>query len=101
MASLEISQRGAIWIIATGVIAAGLFFLREPLTQFAMALILWLAIDGLADTLDKRIPFLPKWLSLPVALILVLSLVALIGFVVIDNVASIVCDMSRYEFRLN
>jgi AI-2 transport protein TqsA len=101
MATLEISQRGALWIVATGVIAAGLYFLREPLTQFAMAMILWLAIDGLTETLDKRIPFMPRWLALPVALILVLSLIALIGFVVIDNLAHILTDLTRYEFRLN
>lgn len=101
MADHDISQRGALWIVATGVIAAGLFFLREPLTQFAMAMILWLAIDGLTETLDKRIPFLPRWLALPFALVLVLSLVALIGFVVIDNLAHIVGDLNRYEFRLN
>ncbi len=101
MASLEISQRGALWIVATGVIGAGLFFLREPLTQFAMAMILWLAIDGLSDSLGRHIPFLPRWLALPVALVLVMSLVALIGFVVIDNVANIMGDMNGYEFRLN
>lgn len=101
MASLEISQRGALWIVATGVIAAGLFFLREPLTQFAMAMILWLAIDGLSDSLAKHIPFMPRWLALPVALVLVMSLVALIGFVVIDNVAKIMGDLNGYEFRLN
>ena len=101
MATLDISQRGALWIVATGVIAAGLFFLREPLTQFAMAMILWLAIDGLTETLDKRIPFMPRWLALPLALVLVLSMMALIIFVVVDNVTSIVGDMNRYEFRLN
>jgi predicted PurR-regulated permease PerM len=101
MATLDNSQRGALWIVATGVIAAGLYYLREPLTQFAMAMILWLAIDGLADTIDKRIPFTPRWLALPIALVLVLSLVALIGFVVIDNLASILSDLTRYEFRLN
>jgi predicted PurR-regulated permease PerM len=100
-ARMDLSQRGALWIVATGVIAAGLYFLREPLTQFAMAMILWLAIDGLADTIDKRIPFTPRWLALPIALILVLSLVALIGFVVIDNIANILSDLTRYEFRLN
>jgi predicted PurR-regulated permease PerM len=98
---MDLSQRGALWIVATGVIATGLFFLREPLTQFAMAMILWLAIDGLTETLDKRIPFMPRWLALPLALILVLSLVALIAFVVIDNLAHIVGDLNRYEFRLN
>lgn len=101
MATLEISQRGALWIVATGVIAAGLYYLREPLTQFAMAMILWLAIDGLADTLDKRIPFMPRLLALPVALILVMSLIALIGFVVIDNLAKIMGDVTHYQFRLN
>ncbi|MGQ0532032.1 MAG: AI-2E family transporter [Caulobacteraceae bacterium] len=101
MASLDVSQRGALWILATGVIAAGLYFLREPLTQFALAIILWLAIDGLTETLDKRIPFAPRWLALPIALILVLSLVALIIFVIIDNLAHIVGDLNRYEFRLN
>ena len=101
MSNLEISQRGALWIVATGVIGAGLYFLREPLTQFAMAMILWLAIDGLSDSLAKKIPFIPRWLALPVALVLVMSLVALIGFVVIDNVANIMGDMNAYEFRLN
>ncbi len=101
MASLDISQRGALWIIATGVIAVGLYFFREPLTQFALALILWLAIDGLTETLDKRIPFTPRWLALPIAIVLVLSLVALIIFVVVENLAEIIGDLNQYEFRLN
>jgi predicted PurR-regulated permease PerM len=101
MTSLDISQRGALWIIAAGVIAAALYFLREPLTQFAMALFLWLAIDSLADTLHKRVPVLPKWLSLPIALVLVLGLMALIGVVVVENIAAIFTDLPRYEFRLN
>ncbi|MCA8885036.1 MAG: AI-2E family transporter, partial [Hyphomonadaceae bacterium] len=101
MANLDNSMRTALWIVATGVIAAGLYFLREPLTQFAMAMILWLAIHGLAETLGRHMPFLPRWLVLPLALILVLSLVALVAFVVIDNVANIMGDMSGYEARLN
>ncbi|MGD9967914.1 MAG: AI-2E family transporter [Hyphomonadaceae bacterium] len=101
MASSEISQRGALWIVATGVVAAGLYFLREPLTQFAMAMILWLIIDGLAETIHKRVPVAPPWLALPIALVLVLGLVTLIGFVVIDNLAHILSDLNRYESRLN
>jgi predicted PurR-regulated permease PerM len=101
MAASDISPRAALWIVATGIIAAGLYFLREPLTQFAVALILWLAIDGLADNIHRRVAFIPKWLSLPVALVLVLSLMALIGIVVASNIAAIIGDLSRYEFRLN
>lgn len=98
---MDLSQRGALWIIAAGVIAAGLYFLREPLSQFAMALILWLAIDGLTETLDKRVPFTPRWLALPLALVVVLGIIALVGFVVVENIAEIIGDQIRYEFRLN
>jgi len=98
---MDMSQRAALWVVATGVIAAGLFFLREPLTQFAMALILWLAIDGLADTLDKHISFLPRLGALPIALVIVLSLVALVGFVIVQNLGAMAADYSVYETRLN
>lgn len=98
---MQSAERAALWIIATGIIVAGLFFLREPLTQFALALILWLAIDGLADMLDRRIPFVPRFLSLPIALVLILGLVALVGFVVVRNIAAIVADGGAYETRLN
>jgi predicted PurR-regulated permease PerM len=98
---MDLSQRGATWIIAAGVIAAGLYFLREPLTQFALALLLWLAIDGLAETLDKRLHFLPRLGALPVALVIVLGLITLIGFVVVTNISAMSQDFTRYETRLN
>ncbi len=98
---MDLSQRGALWVIAAGVIAAGLYFLREPLTQFALAVMLWLAIDGLAETLDKRIPFMPRLAALPIALVAVLGLVALIGYVVVANITAIIGESERYEIRLN
>jgi predicted PurR-regulated permease PerM len=100
-ARLDLSQRGALWIVATGVIAAGLYFLREPLTQFALALILWLAIDGLAETLNKRIPLMPRLAALPIAVVFVLGLVALIGVVVVTNIQAMSADFGAYEDRLN
>lgn len=98
---MDLSQRGALWIIAAGVIAAGLYFLREPLTQFALALILWLAIDGLAELLAKRFRILPRLAALPVALVMVLGLVTLIGVVIVTNVSAMTSDFARYETRLN
>jgi predicted PurR-regulated permease PerM len=95
------SLRAAAWIIATGVIAAMLYLLRDALTQFALALILWLAIDGLAESLDKRVPFMPRWLALPVALVLVLGLVALVGWVVVANVGAMTADVSSYQARVD
>jgi predicted PurR-regulated permease PerM len=98
---MDWSVRAAIWLIATGVIAAILYLLRGALTPFALALILWLAIDGLAAQLDKRIPYTPRWLALPIALVLVLSLVTLIGWVVVTNLSAMTSDFTLYEARLD
>lgn len=98
---MDASWKAAIWIVATGVFAAGLYFLREPLTQFAIALILWLAIDGLAENIDRRIPFTPRWLALPLALVVVLGIMSVIGWVVFTNVSAMAGDFSGYQTRLD
>lgn len=98
---MDSSQRAALWIVATGVIAAGLYVLRGPLTQFALALILWLAIDGLTRTLRRRLPFLPGWLALPIALLLVLSFTTLTAVVVVANISAMAGNYAVYEARLN
>lgn len=98
---MDWSMRSAIWVIAVGVVAGILYLLRDALTPFALALILWLAIDGLAEQLDKRIPYTPKWLALPIALILVLGVVALITWVVVTNLGIMAADFPTYEARLD
>jgi predicted PurR-regulated permease PerM len=98
---MDVSLRGAIWIVAAGVIVAGLYFLREPLTQFAIALILWLVIDALTETLGKRLPIMPRWLALPIALVIVLGLMAGIGLVVVANISAMGNSFAGYEARLN
>lgn len=98
---MELSQRGALWIIAAGVIAAALYFLREPLSQFALALLLWLVIHSLTEGLEKHLRFVPRWLALPIAITFVLGLTALVGYVVVDNIGAILGDFGRYEQRLN
>jgi predicted PurR-regulated permease PerM len=98
---MDLSWRGALWIIAAGVIAAGLYFLREPLTQFALAFLLWLAIQGLTEALDARMRFLPRAAILPIAFVIVLGLVALIGYVVIANIGAMSKDFGTYESHLD
>ncbi len=98
---MELSQRGALWIIAAGVIAAALYFLREPLSQFALAVLFWLVIHSLAEALDRRLPLMPRWLALPIAIVFVLGLTALVGFVIVSNISVILGDLGRYELRLN
>lgn len=98
---MDKSAKAAVWIIATGVIAAGLFWGRDFLTQFALALILWFAIDGLARWLDDLSTKMPRWLALPIALALVLTVVAVVGFVVTRNVADIASRIAGQSARLN
>lgn len=98
---MDRSDKAPLWIIATGVIAAGLYFFRDWLTQFALAMILWFAIQGLARRLDELSPRVPRWVALPVALALVLTLVAGIGVVVTRNVAEIAGNIAGQGARLN
>lgn len=98
---MDRSTKTALWIIATGVIMAGLWWFRDWLTQFALALFLWLAMDGLARWLDERIPHTPRWLALPVAITLVLTLVAAVGVVVTQNVAEIAGRFGAQSGRID
>ncbi len=99
--AMDRSAKSALWVIATGVIAAGLYFFRDWLTQFALAMILWFAIDGLTRWLDDHVPKMPRWLALPIALALVLTLVAGVGVVVTQNVADIAGRIAGQGMRVN
>ncbi len=79
----------------------GCIWLREPLTQFALALILWLAIDGFADTLARHIKVMPRCLALPIAVVIILGLTAVIGFVVVAHLSVMLTNLDTYQARLN
>ena len=95
------TERTALWIIATGVIVAGLYFLREPLTVFALAVILWLVIDGAANAIRRRVPSLSKGFALLLAVVLVMGLVSLIFYELIINVGELASHAKVYEASLN
>ncbi|HWA01379.1 MAG TPA: AI-2E family transporter [Caulobacterales bacterium] len=98
---MDLSLRGALWIIAAGVITAGLYYLREPLTQFALALLLWFTIDILAKALRKYLPRLPRRLDLPLAILIVLSVTALFVYIVASNIGQMAGNVRDYQGRLN
>jgi predicted PurR-regulated permease PerM len=91
----------ALWIIAVAAIIAGLYWFRDILTQFTLALVLWLVMDGLARWLDEKIPLMPRWLALPIAIALVLAIVAGVGFVVVQNADAFLARAGDYRVRLN
>lgn len=89
-----------VWVIAIGTIAFGLFWFRDTLTQFALAVVLWLVIDGMARFLRQRL-HMPIALGLPMTLILVLGAVAILVAVVAQNIGAFASHSGDYEARLN
>ncbi|MEM9054986.1 MAG: AI-2E family transporter, partial [Pseudomonadota bacterium] len=71
----------AIWIIATGVIIALLYLGRTILAPFALAVFLFLVIEGFARVIDERSDLLKRGWSRAMALFLVLG--GFIGFIVL------------------
>lgn len=67
-----------IWIIATGVIIALLYLGREILAPFALAVFLFLVIEGFARTIDDRSEMLKRGWSRIIALCIVIG--GFVGF---------------------
>ena len=59
------AARTATMIIATIMVGAVIWWMRNILTPFALALFLMVVIDGLARVLEHRIPHFPKKAALP------------------------------------
>ena len=98
--NMDLSQRVALYVVGLGVFVAGLYFLRDPLTQFALALILWFSIHTLALTLKKR-SGLPYAAALPIVLVVVLGALALVLYVIISNIGALAANADGYQARLN
>ncbi|MEJ0022609.1 MAG: AI-2E family transporter [Alphaproteobacteria bacterium] len=96
--------KAAIWAIlitATGVVIAGLYYFREILTQVALALILFLAIEAMTVRLRRHWPKLPGWAALTIALVGILGIVGLIGYEVVSNIGAMAAQSGAYEARIN
>jgi len=70
--------QSAVWIIATGVIIALLYFGRAILAPFALAVFLFLVIEGFARAIDARSTLLKRGWSRFIALFIVIT--GFIGF---------------------
>lgn len=89
-----------IVILAIAATTAGLYFFRGPLTQLAVALILWLGITGFAAWL-RRLTNAPEWAARVAGFLVVIGFVGGVGIVLTQNVAEMLADLPRYEARLD
>jgi AI-2 transport protein TqsA len=97
---LDRSSKTALVIIAAGVVVAGLYFFRGPLTQFALALILWFGIDGFARWMTRKVKA-PRALALGLGIVVVLGLSGMVIVLLADSVATVLAQAPLYEQRLN
>ena len=90
-----------IWVIATGVIIAFLYWTRAILAPFALAVFLFLTIEGFATMIDNWTRFLKIGHARVIAILLVLS--GFIGFIglMANGIAEFGRDAGEYETKIN
>lgn len=78
---MDTSTKSALWIIAAGIIIALLYLGRGILAPFALAVFLFLTIEGFARVLDDLVPGDQRVISRIFAILVVVG--GFIGFVVL------------------
>jgi AI-2 transport protein TqsA len=96
--------KAAIWailILASAAVIAGLYVFREILTQLAIALVLWLAIEALAVHIRRLSPKIPDWAATTIAIVGLLSLLGFVSYEVVVNVGAMAKQSAAYQQRLD
>lgn len=88
-------------LLASAAIIAGLYWFADLLTPLALAIFLWLTMDAFAQSLSRRLPFLPRVAAVPLAVLIVfISLAGIVGFV-IEYAAVFSRSIGAYQERLD
>lgn len=98
---MDNATRTGIWIIATGVIISGLYLGRALLAPFAMAVFLFLIMEGFATAIDNRSELLKRGAS---RIISVLAVTLGFGFFIAlmaRGVAQFSGQATAYEQEIN
>ncbi len=90
-----------VWIIAVAAIGYVLHQGRDILTPFALAVFIWLVMEGFAHAIRERIPVLPDFLAHAISIAVVLA--GVVGFVSVMRgaVASFAENADVYEQRID
>ncbi|MEO0449441.1 MAG: AI-2E family transporter [Pseudomonadota bacterium] len=90
-----------IWIIATGVIIASLYLGRDILAPFALAVFLFLIMEGFARVIDERSALLKRGWSRALAILVVIG--GFVGFLAMmaRGIAEFGSQGDAYLLRIN
>jgi len=84
--STDTTIRASLLFLAGMALIALLFFTRDLLAPFALAIFVWLIIDAFARWMDNLSPKFPYWLALTIAVLTVVGLMIGFIFVIVDTV---------------
>ncbi len=95
------NARAATLIIATVMVGAVVWWLRAILAPLALALFLMVIIDGLARVMENRLKFMPRWVSLPVALVLTTLVIVATAYEVTIHASRFLAQLVAFAPQLN
>ena len=90
-----------IWIIATGVLIAVFYLGRSILAPFALAVFLFLVMEGFARAIDEQIHFLGRHLCRAIAILVTLLGFGLFFGLLAQGIAQFGEQAGEYEQKIN
>ncbi|MBL4871443.1 MAG: AI-2E family transporter [Robiginitomaculum sp.] len=97
---MDRAARACILFLTFVVAAWVLYWLRDILAPFALAIFFWLIIDAFARWLDDKIPFLPYLATLAIAVLVVTGCIVGIGVIIADTAFDVAHEAPQYQRRL-
>ena len=98
---MDNTVRTCLLFLSFVVAIACLYFTRDLLTPFALAIFIWLIIDAFARWMDDLSPKFPYWAALSVAILTVVASMVGIVLIIADTAGSVVDQAPRYGKRLD
>lgn len=98
---MDNATKAGIWIIATGVVLTFLYYGRNILAPFALAVFLFLVIEGFATAIDNASRMIRIGLARVIAILIVLSGFFAFLALMANGIAEFGRDASDYEAKIN
>lgn len=98
---MDTTIRASLLFLSFVTATACLYFTRDLLAPFALAVFIWLIIDAFARWLDRLSKFIPYPLALTIAIFTVVAGFIGIGLIIADTVSGVLHDAPRYEKRFS
>ncbi len=95
------SVPAGVWVIASGVIIYGLYVGADIFSPLALAIFLWLVIEGFARMLLDKFEKLPRWVAQLSAVSVILTATVTVIVIFIDGLNEFAKNAGAYETRIN